>query len=222
MADTTAQEAMIPYPNEVGLMKRFSDLAVKSLKKVGGKFSGIKGKAKEIAGKVKGLVRRSHLFAKTKEEKRKVGRKLYHTALQLQGLIKSVLSQGERRLHGKASMEIERLSKLMEALFPQILFFLETGFVASKKIIHLQMSELYSIVRGKAGKSVEFGLKWGINRIDGFVLGFLIEGGANASDQKFCIQSIKEHNFSARPQRHMASTAAGTANQTSSGPRNWV
>jgi len=193
MADTTAQEAMIPYPNEVGLMKRFTDLAVGALKKVGGKFSSIKGKAKEICSKVKGLVRRSHLFAKTKEQKRKVGKKLYHTVKELQGLIKSVLSQGERGLHGKASIEIERLSKLMDKLLPQILFFLETGFVASKKIIHLQMSELYAIVRGKAGKSVEFGLKWGINRIDGFVLGFLINCGANASDQKFCMESIREH-----------------------------
>ncbi len=193
MSDTTAQEAMIPYPNEVGLMKRFTDLTVGALKKVGGKFSNIKNKAKEIAAKVKGLVRRSHLFAKTKEQKRKVGKKLYHTAKELHGMLKSVLSKSERKLHGKASMEIERLSKLMETLFPQILFFLETGFVASKKIIHLQMDELYAIVRGKAGKSVEFGLKWGINRIDGFVLGFLINNGINASDQKFCIQSIKEH-----------------------------
>ncbi len=193
MSDTTAQEAMIPYPNEVGLMKRFTDLTVGALKKVGGKFSNIKTKAKEIADKVKGLVRRSHLFAKTKEQKRKVGKKLYHTAKELHGMIKSILSKAERKLHGKGSMEIERLSKLMDILFPQILFFLETGFVASKKIIHLQMSELYSIVRGKAGKSVEFGLKWGINRVDGFVLGFLIQNGINASDQKFCLQSIKEH-----------------------------
>jgi hypothetical protein len=108
-------------------------------------------------------------------------------------MIKSVLSKAERKLHGKSSIEIERLSKLMDTLFPQILFFLETGYVASKKIIHLQMSELYSIIRGKAGKSVEFGLKWGINRVDGFVLGFLINNGINASDQKFCLQSIKEH-----------------------------
>lgn len=193
MSDTTAQEAMIPYPTEVGLMKRFTDLTVGALRKVGGKFSNLKGKAKEIANKVKGLVRRSHLFAKTKEQKRKVGKKLYHTAKELHGMIKSVLAKSERKLHGKASMEIERLSNLMDTLFPQILFFLETGFVASKKIIHLQMSELYSIVRGKAGKSVEFGLKWGINRIDGFVLGFLIKNGINASDQKFCLQAIKEH-----------------------------
>jgi hypothetical protein len=193
MSDTTAQEAMIPYPNEVGLMKRFTDLTVGALKKVGWKFSGIKSKAKEIAAKIKGLARRSHLFAKTKEQKRKVGKKLYHTARELHAMIKSVLSKAERKLHGKSSIEIERLSKLMDTLFPQILFFLETGYVASKKIIHLQMSELYSIIRGKAGKSVEFGLKWGINRVDGFVLGFLINNGINASDQKFCLQSIKEH-----------------------------
>lgn len=191
MSDTTAQEAMIPYPTEVGLMKRFSDLALGALKKVGGKFTGIKAKAKKIGSKVKGLVRRAHLFAKTQEQKKKIGKKLYHTTMDLQKLIKSGLSKSERTLHGKASKEIERLSKLMETLFPQILYFLETGFVASKKIIHLQMSELYSIVRGKAGKSVEFGLKWGINRIDGFISGFILAG--NTSDKKFCLESIKEH-----------------------------
>jgi IS5 family transposase len=193
MSDTTAQEAMIPYPNEVGLMKRFADLTAGALKKVGGKFLKIRSKAKEIASKVKGLARRSHLFAKTKEQKRKVGKKLYHTVKELQDLIKSVLARGERKLHGKASMEIERLSKLMDTLLPQILFFLETGFVASKKIIHLQMSELYAIVRGKAGKSVEFGLKWGINRVDGFVIGFLMNNASNVSDQKFCMEAIREH-----------------------------
>jgi IS5 family transposase len=192
MSDTTAQEAMIPYPNEVGLMKRFTDLVSRNLKAVGGKFTAVKGKVKEIASKVKGLVRGSHLFAKTKEEKRKVGKKLYHTITELQGLLKTCLSHGLQG-RSKASQELARLSKLMDMLLPQILYFLETGFVAAKKIIHLQSPELYAIVRGKAGKSVEFGLKWGINRIDAFVMGFLINNGTHASDQKFCIQAINEH-----------------------------
>ena len=192
MSDTTAQEAMIPYPYEVGLMRRFTDLVTKNLKKVGGKFTAIKSKVKEISSKVKGLVRRSHLFAKTKEEKRKVGKKLYHTVQEIQGLLKTCLEQGLRG-RSKASLELARLSRLMSLLLPQILHFLETGFVAAKKIIHLQSPELYAIVRGKAGKSVEFGLKWGISRIDGFVLGFLIDNGVHASDQKFCIQAINEH-----------------------------
>ncbi len=75
------------------------------------------------------------------------------------------------------------LNDVMKTLFPQILYFLETGFVANKKIIHLQMKELYAIVRGKAGKKVEFGLKWGINRIaGGFIQGYLIDDMANLSD----------------------------------------
>ena len=35
------------------------------------------------------------------------------------------------------------------------------------KIINLHIPELYSIVRGKVGKSVEFGLNWGITRLRG-------------------------------------------------------
>ena len=192
MSDTTAQEAMIPYPTEAGLMKRFSDLVSSGLKKVGGKFLKIKGKTKEITGKIKALVRCSHLFAKGKESKARVGKKIYHQTKAIQQLLKNCFFEG-RKVHGKAGQELERLSSVMEKLLPQIKFFLETGFVASKKIIHLQMSELYSIVRGKTGKSVEFGLKWGISRIDGFVLGFLLDNKGNASDKKFCLQAIHEH-----------------------------
>ena len=56
------------------------------------------------------------------------------------------------------------------------------------------MTELYSIVRNKAGKSVEFGLKWGVNRISqGFIQRFLINGGQHCSDKKFCLEAIKVH-----------------------------
>ncbi|NDF13433.1 MAG: hypothetical protein EB060_11555 [Proteobacteria bacterium] len=192
MSDTTAQEAMIPYPNEVGLMKRFTDLVSSNLKKASGKFAAVKQKIKSIVSTVKGLVRRSHLFAKTKEEKNKVGKKLYHTTKELHDLLRQCLNAGYGG-RTKAALELGRLSGVMDRLLPQILHFLETGFVAAKKVIHLQAPELYAIVRGKAGKSVEFGLKWGINRVDGFVQGFLIDGGEHVSDQRFCIQAIKEH-----------------------------
>jgi len=192
MSDTTAQEAMIPYPNEVGLMKRFTDIVSKTIAKAGNKASQVKSKVKEISKKVKSLVRASHLFAKTKEQKRKVGKKLCHTTLELRDLVKSYLSQSTN-IKNKSVIELQRLSNLMSILFPQILHFIKTGFVAPKKIIHLQMSELYSIVRGKAGKSVEFGIKWGISRIDGFAQGFVMDDFANVSDKKFCIDSIQKH-----------------------------
>ena len=159
-------------------------------------------KVKEISKKVKSLVRASHLFAKTKEQKQKVGKKLYHTTVELHDLLKNVLKKSTNIKH-KSVIELNRLSDLIKVLFPQILHFLTTGFVAPKKIIHLQMSELYSIVRGKAGKSVEFGIKWGINRIDGFVLGFVMQNMANASDKKFCIDAIQKHIelFGAAPKK---------------------
>ena len=193
MSDTTAQEAMIPYPNEVGLMNRFMDLVKKSVGKLGGKFNSIKNEVEKTWEKVKGLVRNSHLFAKTKEEKRKVTKKLYHVIEDIQSKIQSLLSQGSK-LTSKAGRELTELVNVMNTLLPQMLYFIETGFVANKKIIHLQMDKLYAIVRGKVGKNVEFGLKWGINRISGgFLQGFLMKNEAHCSDKKFCIEAVKKH-----------------------------
>jgi IS5 family transposase len=193
MSDTTAQEAMIPYPNEVGLMARYMELAKGAISRLGGKFNGIKGKIKETAEKVKGMVRNSHLFAKTKEEKGKVGRKIYHTVKEIQKEIDSLLESGHS-LSSKTGKQLIELSGVMSDLMPQIWHFFKTGFVASKKIIHLQIPELYAIVRGKAGKKVEFGLKWGISRIgSGFVQGFLLTEFQNGSDQSFCIEALNQH-----------------------------
>lgn len=193
MSDTTAQEAKIPYPNEVGLMSKYVGIVKKAAGKAGKFFSKVREKIKKVEKKVKGLVRNSHLFAKTKEQKRKVGKKLYHVSQEIhRELVKAI--ENEASLSGKSQQELAQLTSIMKTLFPQIKHFLETGFVAPKKIIHLKMSELYAIVRGKAGKSVEFGLKWGISRIGGgFVQGFLINDGEHCSDKRFCMEAIQVH-----------------------------
>lgn len=193
MSDTTAQEAMIPYPTEVGLMSRFSQLAQRAAGQLGGKFQGMKKSLKETVKKVKELVRNSHLFAKGREQKAKVGRKIYHTVKKLQQELGSLLACGQK-LTSKPGKELTRLVEVMSRLLPQSWHFIKTGFVARKKIIHLQMSELYSIVRGKAGKNVEFGRKWGISRVGGgFLQGFLYAGGEHVSDKQFCMEAIKQH-----------------------------
>lgn len=117
MSDTTAQEAMIPYPTEVGLMKRFTDLVGKNLKHVGTKFAKAKEVYKDMASTVKGLVRKSHLFAKTKEQKRKIGKKLYHTVKRLQDALQEALTAGQQ-VRAKSSVELARLCKVMTNLFP--------------------------------------------------------------------------------------------------------
>jgi IS5 family transposase len=193
MSDTTAQEAKIPYPTEVGLMARFMELTGKNVKKLGGKFNQIKASVKKAAKEVKHLLRNSNLFAKTKEQKRKVGKKMYHQVKNIHKEIQGLLASGYK-LSSKAGKDLTDLVEVMDTLLPQMLHFIETGFVAAKKVIHLQMPELYSIVRQKAGKRVEFGLKWGINRIaGGFVQGFLVNGGEHRSDKKFCLEGVDQH-----------------------------
>jgi hypothetical protein len=202
MSDTTAQEAMIPYPTEAGLMNRFMQLANRAVGKLGGKFQGMKGKVKEAAAKVKTWVRESHLFAKGKEAKNKIGKKIHATVKAVHAELEKLLAMGYT-LSSKAGKELAELTAVTGKLLPQTWHFLKTGFVAKKKIIHLRMSKLYSIVRGKAGKSVEFGIKWGINRIGGgFIQGFLLDGGKHAADQRFCLEAIKVHQavFGAAPE----------------------
>ena len=63
---------------------------------------------------------------------------------------------------------------------------MRTGFVASGKIINLHIPQLYSIVRGKVGKAVEFGLSWGITRLKGgFVLATVASATKDFTDTTF-------------------------------------
>jgi len=193
MSDTTAQEARIPYPNEAGLMNRFMSIVSKTAGKLRGKFDGLKEDIATATDKVKGLLRNAHLFAKGREQKRKIERKMFHTVKEIQRKLAAAIKAGAS-VQSRAGQQLKHVNEVMEKLLPQINHWYTTGFVAAKKIIHLQMPEVYSIVRGKAGKAVQFGLKWGINRIGGgFVQGFLLTGRRHGADPAFCKQSLKEH-----------------------------
>jgi len=193
MSDTTAQEARIPYPNEMGLMSHYMSVVERTVGRLRGVFDGIKGQVTKGASKVRGLLRNSHLFAKGREQKQKIGRKTFHTVKGLHGKIKKAIAEGGN-VSSKAGQELRKVAETMDKLLPQIRHFFETGFVAAKKIIHIKMPDVYAIVRGKAGKNVEFGLKWGINRLGGgFVAGFLLKDRKHGSDQSFCKKSLQYH-----------------------------
>jgi hypothetical protein len=193
MSDTTAQEARIPYPNEAGLMSRFMTIVGRAAGKLRGKFDGVKSDIKEATEKVKGLLRNAHLFAKGRDQKKKIEKKMYHTVKSVQSQLAKLISSGAN-VKSKAGQELVKITGVMEKLLPQIKHFLDTSFVASGKVIHLQIPELYAIVRGKAGKTVEFGLKWGISRMrGGFLHAFLMNCGEHRSDPAFCSQAVHEH-----------------------------
>jgi hypothetical protein len=104
-------------------------------------------------------------------------------------------TQGRLRGHGKVAWaKLGHLHRTMGTLLPQIRYWLRTGYVAANKVISLHIPELYSIVRGKVGKAVEFGLTWGITRLrGGFLLATLAKDKGEAYDSKFAVRAVKDH-----------------------------
>ena len=65
--------------------------------------------------------------------------------------------------------------------------------MAADKIINLHIPQLYSIVRGKVGKTVEFGLSWGITRLKGgFVLATVAADKAELHDSRFAVRAVED------------------------------
>lgn len=195
-ADTTAQEAKIPYPNEVGHMGAFGRSVGRSLKTLGLAATGF---IRKVSSKISALGKelRSHrLFAKTKEARMKVGKKMSRLTRKLLedigdmfGKIPNTISGSKKR----AANHLAETYNTMSRLIDQIDYWIKTGKVAKEKIVSVFQSELRSIVRGKIGRDVEFGLKWGINQIRGGYVQLFMMKEMRASDHDYAVQAIKEH-----------------------------
>jgi hypothetical protein len=173
VADTTAQEAAISHPNEVGLLASFMTAITLATKRAGGAFKSLAG---WIGGKLKAVkqkVRHYRFFSKTKQERAQL---ISEMADVVQGVQRQLgrarqLPMARVKKYGRiAQRKVGQLHDTMTKLLPQIRYWVATGFVAKGKIVNVHIPQLYSIVRGKVGKTVEFGLNWGIARLGG---GFL-------------------------------------------------
>jgi len=197
-ADTTAQEAMIPYPNEVGLMGSFAksvDLAIDCLKR---RASGVKDAIKENIGKIKKLVRKHRLFCKSKEEKQKTEKSLLNQASALNKKIKDFIGNVSKStlagLCGHQKIAFARLKQLSSAftqLAPDIDYYICNRSAANGKIVSLFLSAVHAIVRGKIGKKTEFGIKWVINQIRGGYISIFKCG--KASEQDCAVKAVEHH-----------------------------
>jgi hypothetical protein len=200
VADMTAQEAAIPHPNEMGLLAGF----VRSVESAARKTATIlKGFVSKAAGSIKAAkeqLRKYRLFAKNKTKEGKDRMVAQMTRIieginQELGKALTVASEQGHKLRGHAVVAQRKLYELhdtMNKLVPQIRHWLRTGFVASGKILNLHIPELYSIVRGKVGKAVEFGLSWGITRLcGGFVLATMACSKAELTDSKFAVRAVE-------------------------------
>ena len=201
VADMTAQEAAIPHPNEMGLLSGF----VRSIEAAAGKAGQrLKAFLSKTGGKLKAAkeqVRKYRLFAKDKTKKVKdqmVAQMANIVEGMNQQMGKALATAGQkgRELRGHAVVARRKLGELHETmakLLPQIRYWLRTGFVASGKIINLHIPQLYSIVRGKVGKAVEFGLSWGITRLKGgFVLATVASAKKDFTDTTFAVAAVEQ------------------------------
>lgn len=200
VADTTAQEAAIPHPNEMGLMAAFVTTVAAASAEAGAELKKFAVEAAPQFDEAKKTAREYRLFAKTKEMKDKVMAKMARTVEQVNKRLAGVVAaaQAKRARLSKyakvATEKVQRLHETMTKLLPQIRYWLKTGFVASGKVISLHIPELYSIVRGKVGKTVEFGLSWGIRRLKGgFLLATLAKAKNELADTRFALSAVDEH-----------------------------
>ena len=202
VADTTAQEAVIPYPNEMNLMATFLTAIAAASTRAGGalKAFGAAMATKFAAGKKR--LRGFRLFAKekSKQARMKLTSEMTNVVEEVQRHLARALRAAEphkQRLvkyakvaHAKA----KQLHDAMTKLLPQIRYWIKTGFVAANKVISIHIPELYSIVRGKAGKKVEFGLHWGISRLrGGFLLARVAANRRELVDARFAVTAVDDH-----------------------------
>jgi hypothetical protein len=202
-SDTTAQEANISYPNEVGHMNAFMKSVRDNLETL---LKNSKGLGKAIVGKMKGAfaeigkkVRAHRLFAKTKEAKREIGQKLSELTVQVLGNLGNLLEGIDikaNQVHGSGKRALSNLTENfhnMCQMLKQMELWINTGRVAKGKILSLFNPCFRAINRGKLGKQVEFGLKWGINQIRGGYVSVFMCADMMTCDANYAVQSVKEH-----------------------------
>jgi hypothetical protein len=199
VGDTTAQEAAVPYPNEMRLMAAFMTAVGAASQRAGQALRGFAAKASEEFQTAKEKVRHYRLFAKTKVARLDAMGEMMKVVERVQGKLGRLIQTGaplQARLtkYGQvARAKVLQLHETMKQLLPQIAYWHRTGFVAAKKIVSLHIPELYSIPRGKVGKDVEFGLNWGISRLrGGFLLARLATDRRELVDAKFAVKAVDD------------------------------
>jgi hypothetical protein len=179
-SDTTAQELLIGYPNEPGILRGLAQRCGRALKKLKARgMLGLEG-ALEQVDVILRSVKEHHLFAKSKEEKQQLLARLLSEVGQLMnqtGTLVAGLARCRDRVRQSAVSTLVSMQQVAKQLMPQIVQWMSTGVVARGKILHAGITQARSIVRHKAGKKVEFGLPYLLSRLGGgYIFGTMIRG----------------------------------------------
>lgn len=192
-ADTTVQEPAIGYPNEPGILKGWAERLERALKKLKGR--GVKAAQAGIA-QAKAIyrgVKHHHLFAKTKAAKQQVLTELVAQSEVLSELAQTISQQVSARcgrVKRGAAAHLAQLVEVARTLLPQIQQWLQTGKVATEKILHAGLPAARAISKGPG--QVKFGMKWLINRLaGGYVFGERV--AARADENKMPEEALRAY-----------------------------
>jgi hypothetical protein len=194
-SDTTVQEPSIGYPHEAGILRSVTQRVGRIAKKL--KQVGIES-ASELSAKVKAVLREVkgyYLFSSGAEAKAERLQEVVKLSEDLLKTSAEFLKSGVETSLQVVTSGIRKLAGLVEftkELLPQIKNWLATGVVETEKLLHCGITEARAIVKNKAGKKTEFGLKWLINRISGgYIFGEVVE--ARADEKKMPLEALKQY-----------------------------
>jgi len=180
-SDTTVQEPAIGYPSEPAILKGWAERIERSMKKLKKRGMKIAVEGIEKAREIYKRVKEYHLFAKTKEAKKKLLEPILEQSEELKEKANQVISQISQRcgeIKQKAARRLKRMVEVAEVLVGQIKVWIKSGKTATDKIIHTGITKARAIVKRKG--VVKFGLKWLINRIKGgYLFGKRVEARAD-------------------------------------------
>ena len=138
-------------------------------------------------------VKQHQLFAKTKAEKQQMLAERVTQSAALPETAQAVIAQVSARcgrVKQRAVATWRRLVGVSHTLLPQIRQWLQTGKVATEKIIHAGLSQARAIPKGKG--RVKFGLKWLIPRLrGGYLFGHRV--APRADENQMPVESVKDY-----------------------------
>ena len=167
--DATVFPSNIRFPTDVGLLNEVREWLVKQIKEIR-KSTGVKW----IRTKCR-TAREQYLnFSKKKKKTRKVIREaakqmLQHVRRNKKQLIKLI---AELRIKGKEVKEVihRKIEIIRIILEQQWDMYRRRSHIVKDRIVSYSQPEVRPMVRGKAGKPVEFGPKAELSLVDGYLL----------------------------------------------------
>ena len=207
VGDTTAQEAAIPYPNEMGLMAAFVTSALAASKHAGVVFKKFATTVTAQVKEAREKVREYRLFAKGQgeggEEQDGGGDGERHRAHQRPARAGGAGGRrddepGDKARH-RGAREARAAATDDEQAGAANPLLAEDRLRRGRKDHQPARSRADSIVRGKVGKKVEFGLSWGFTRLGGgFLLARLATNRNELVDSKLAVEAVRDHIRSLR------------------------